>query len=259
MRLLVDAGNSRLKWRLVENGRVVSQAACDHRGRRADEVLAQAWAVLPEAREIFVANVAGDGVRRAIEDHAAHRWPGARLVMLSGRTGAPDVRVAYTDPTRFGIDRLAALVAARALRPGCPVLVVDAGTAVTIDALDARGRHLGGLIMPGRRLLSEALGGGTSALGAALDSRVECADEELQVSTAAGIEAGIRRMLCSGVWGAIAAIQARGEAPFEVILTGGDAAEVDACGEGAREIRADLVLDGVARMAERFAETPGIA
>src|SRR5262249_50802807 len=75
------------------------------------------------------------------------------------------VRCAYADPSRLGVDRWVAVLAAHHLAPGA-ACVIDAGTAVTFDAVDARGQRLGGLILPGPRLLASALDRNTDAIGA---------------------------------------------------------------------------------------------
>lgn len=68
----------------------------------------------------------------------------------------PNLVSGYRKPEQLGIDRLLAMVAARA-RTQAPLCVVDAGTAVTIDFVDVDGRHLGGFILPGGRMFRECL------------------------------------------------------------------------------------------------------
>ena len=171
--LAIDIGNTRLKWALFEQGRpgaapVVQGAVF----LETIDTLAEGdWRTLPPPSSMLGCNVAGDAVRRRVEEQL-------ELWDIEPRWIVPAVRAAsvvngYDHPTRLGADRWAALVGARwhALErarlenaPPRPALVVMVGTAVTVDSLDAAGRFLGGLIMPGFGLMLRALEQGTSGL-----------------------------------------------------------------------------------------------
>lgn len=245
MGLVIDAGNTRIKWRF--GGGAVESLV--HRGQDdLRTVLRAAWDTRPQPAAIHVASVAGEGVSEAIRAAARDCWPELGVVFLASRAECCGVRVAYAQPGRFGVDRLAALVAARAREAARPVVVVDAGTAVTVDALDAEGRHLGGLIMPGLRLLFESLGAGTAEVGAPGAATWPEGGEGLQASTEAGVAAGARCMFVGGVLWAID--MALGVSGAKVYLTGGDAGILAAALGPEAVLLPDLVLEGVARMAE---------
>lgn len=171
MRLLaIDVGNTRLKWALFDRT-LPGSVPVAHGAVFLEHIDALAdgdWRVLPEPAPtaIIGSNVAGDAVRRRVEEQMELWDLSPRWVVPS--TAAAGVTNGYDHPTRLGADRWVALVGARshALAKGWhgPVLVVMVGTAVTIDALDAQGHFLGGLILPGHGIMLRALEGGTAGL-----------------------------------------------------------------------------------------------
>lgn len=241
--LLVDSGNTRLKWALSDTG-VWRTGALFMPARDVGALLDDAWRALPRPARVFVADVA-DGARgQAMADWVRHRWQ-LSPIRIQAQSELLGVRSAYREPERLGADRWAALIAARALtnRSAC---VVDCGTAVTLDALGANGVHAGGVIFPGLTLLRRSLVQGTAALDAAPGNAAHC----LARSTADGIAAGT----LYGLVGAIERVldefeKALGEAPH-IYITGGDADQVAAHLARAVQREPDLVLKGLARIAE---------
>jgi len=151
MRLLIDAGNTRIKWALAEGSHWLRSGAV---ATGTPQALAQQLSGLSDVREIRVSNVAGEAVAREI------------CALKLGSHGAPEfllatascagVRNAYARPAQLGSDRWAALIAAwRIAQRAC--LVVNAGTATTIDSLRADGTFVGGLILPGIVLMQRSL------------------------------------------------------------------------------------------------------
>jgi len=154
--LCLDAGNSRLKWGLWDGATWLARAACAH------AELSALPAVLPAPpTRALACNVAGPAVATRIEALAV------RLAMPLEwfRSGAADAGVTngYERPAQLGDDRWAALIGARGHHTG-PALVIMAGTATTIDALDATGAFRGGLILPGLDLMQRALARDTADL-----------------------------------------------------------------------------------------------
>lgn len=250
MRLLVDVGNTRLKWRLGGQGSV----AIVHRGQALNELLFQSWAGLEQPAGVIVASVAGRAVREAVLEQAATLWPNVPVRFLTSSGQCCGVRVAYQQPERFGVDRLAALVAARDRAGKRPLIVVDAGTAVTLDALDAKGIHLGGMIMPGLRLLRESLLTGTENVDAGThDERGTpgrtWAGGLLQASTHAAVMSGVQCMLLGGVERAILEATQLLGGDVWLGVTGGDAEIIARQLDLQHAWIPDLVLDGVALMA----------
>lgn len=156
--LLLDVGNSRCKWALVQDGAWVQQGAADN---AEWQVLRQPFAALPSPARILVANVAGHAMAAHVRS-LCDRWSCTPefITALSEQCG---VRNGYEQPKQLGCDRWAALVAAwHEVRGAC--LVVNCGTATTIDALSDDGEFLGGLILPGIDLMRRALSGNTAQL-----------------------------------------------------------------------------------------------
>ncbi len=154
--LLLDAGNSRIKWAVVHGGAWLAQGALTH--DEADRLRVEVAAHPGVARAVGT-NVAGPRVAAAI---AAAIAP-LPLEWLRSSEYACGVHNGYADPAQLGADRWAALIGARSEHPG-PCLVVTAGTATTVDVLDADGRFRGGLILPGEELMRRSLAGNTADL-----------------------------------------------------------------------------------------------
>jgi len=157
--LAIDVGNSRIKWASHDGARWLARGALD-RGRLAD--LETIWGGFPAGCRVIGSNVAGRDVTERIDavlaaQGCATQW----IVSTRAQCG---VRNLYGNPVQLGTDRWAALIGARSMETGA-CLVVGAGTAVTVDALSENGDFLGGIILPGLRLMHEALARDTSRLG----------------------------------------------------------------------------------------------
>jgi type III pantothenate kinase len=151
---LFDLGNSRLKCApLRGDGGVASEGMLEvaHDGIAFDDALALLPARFDSA---FVASVANPELTTTLLDELTRRC--ARITRARTQSTSAGVRIAYADPQRLGVDRFLALLAAHARAPQ-PWLVVGVGTALTIDLLDAGGRHHGGRIAPSPTLMREAL------------------------------------------------------------------------------------------------------
>jgi type III pantothenate kinase len=245
MQIVIDIGNTRIKWAEVEDGRLSSVGSAVHRGER-ERALASLAAALPEKlTRAIVANVAGDAIARDLTELLRIR---ARIApeFVAVRAEQFGVRCAYADPSRLGVDRWIAVLAAHHLAPGA-ACVIDAGTAVTFDAVDARGKHLGGLILPGPRLLAAALDRDTSDIGAtqAPGARPSGLDL-LGKSTDAAVGNGAMLALTGALERAVAAVEGSLKERPKVYLTGGDAQMLHAWLESEVELRRDLVLEGLA-------------
>lgn len=173
--LAIDIGNTRLKWALFaapHPGAVLLQQGAVFL-ETIEDLAEQHWAALPAPHSMLGCCVAGDTVRWRVEEQL-ELVPGWDLHAHWVAPAAHDAGLVngYDHPSRLGADRWVAMAGARrrvlaAAPPGAaprPALVVMVGTAVTVDALDAEGRFLGGLILPGFGLMQRALELGTSAL-----------------------------------------------------------------------------------------------
>ncbi|MEW5903465.1 MAG: type III pantothenate kinase [Pseudomonadota bacterium] len=160
--LLFDIGNSRCKWVRVQAGHWVHQGVLDNDRLQALPAL---LARLPVPQRVLVANVAGDAVAARLDECCRTLWQ-LTPHYLQASAECCGVRNRYQVPASLGSDRWAALIAARAQVDGA-CLVVNCGTATTVDALSAEGEFLGGLILPGVSLMLHSLQGNTAQLSAA--------------------------------------------------------------------------------------------
>lgn len=151
MRLLIDAGNSRIKWALVEGENWLRSGVVE---TRTPQVLTQQLAGLNDVQEILASNVAGEAVAREIR--ALKLGPHGAPEFLVATESCAGVRNAYAQPMQLGSDRWAALIAAWKIA-GRACLIVNTGTATTIDTLLADGTFAGGLIVPGIELMRRSL------------------------------------------------------------------------------------------------------
>ena len=260
--LLADVGNTRIKLAVVEDHGVgAGPRRLPRVGRRQDlmsrdfrPVNLETWlaGVAPGPAVLLVASVheaAAVRLEAAVAEVSATRHRAVRQRRIAHGDLPLEVRVA--EPHRVGIDRLAgAAAAALAKDPGRPAIVVDCGTATTVNLVAATGAFLGGAILPGPALMARALAEGTSRLPevTALDHAPPppLPGRSTQEAIAAGIGWGIR--------GAVARLVAEARRSFaedpQVILTGGSAGIVRDCLPGVLELP-DLVLAGIDVAAER--------
>lgn len=237
MILLIDAGNTRIKWRVVDAAGAAPTIDEGALGHDAIDELAAVCARHPGLQRMVGSNVAGAQVAARVATATAalaSRW------LLPG-PACCGVRNLYEQPGQLGADRWAALIGARRLHQH-PCLVVSAGTATTVDLLDETGDFLGGLILPGVALMQQALARGTAQLALAagrFTPTPRC--------TADAIQSGCLQAQAGAVERMFRQIAAR---PGALCLLGGGAADSFA---GLLEIplrRVDnLVLEGLATVA----------
>ena len=154
----IDSGNSRIKWGAHADGRWLAQGALGHDEAGALAALADQW---PMPARVMLANVAGPAAAEAIRTRLG-AWS---AVFCEVRSEAQRCGVSngYENPAQLGVDRWCALIGARRLA-AVPTLVVMAGTATTIDALDGEGVFRGGFILPGIDLMRRVLASDTAGL-----------------------------------------------------------------------------------------------
>lgn len=156
--LLIDAGNSRIKWATVEHGTWLQQGVLDNTHAPA---LGTAFSKLPPPDRIFISNVAGDYMAQLLcAACASWHCPIKFVVAQLKQCG---VHNSYEHPVQLGSDRWAALIAAWH-QEHTSSLVINCGTTTTIDALSTKGEFLGGLILPGVELMQSSLVASTAQL-----------------------------------------------------------------------------------------------
>ncbi len=151
--VLIDQGNTRLKWVLAIDGEIDEASA----GHGDFEAFCQAFGsqapVQPQA--VLFSSVAAEDEARALAQFCLSRW-GVEAQLLTSTKQRGGVRNAYDDPGKLGVDRWLAIVGA-VTRYGAPVVVWDLGTASTLDAVDSSAQHLGGMIYPGPATMARSL------------------------------------------------------------------------------------------------------
>ncbi|HEY7671626.1 MAG TPA: type III pantothenate kinase [Gammaproteobacteria bacterium] len=245
---VIDIGNTRLKWAVAGGTGLAHSGSAVHVGSIDSAVDALVGALPATVRGALAANVAGPGVAAALAV-ALHERRALAVEFVAPLAQGHGLRLAYSDPSRLGVDRWLAMLAARATTRG-PVCVIQAGTAVTFDAVDAAGRHLGGLIIPGQRLMCEALERNTGRIGpTAGDVEHARGLGLLGVSTDEAVAKGALLATAAAIDRAVAAVEAELGTKPSVLLTGGDAERLAAWLETPTRFSADLVLTGLAYIA----------
>lgn len=234
-RILLDAGNSRLKWAVVEDGIWQATGRSDYGGWSA------LTAELKADTDCFIASVAGTEQNQQLGELV--KAAGLTPSWLRAEASFGDVKNTYLQPDQLGVDRWMGLIAARQHTDDA-VLVVSVGTAMTVDALSAEGVFLGGVIAPGLHLMRQALMRGTAQIQAGVGDR-----QAFPNNTADAVQSGIVAALC----GAIAQQHAHltelaGVAP-RCLLTGGDAEKILPYLRMPVEHVPALVLKGIDRVA----------
>ncbi len=158
MILLVDVGNSRIKWAELYKGKRSQQFAQDYSQEPADSILLR---LLEEgAKEksikklVLVCVLKADFIQK-IKGHCQQL--NIEIKIVRSQTKAYGVSNAYDTASLLGADRFVGLIAAHQLIPEQHCIIISCGTAVTIDAITVNGQHLGGLILPGLQSFSECL------------------------------------------------------------------------------------------------------
>jgi len=147
---LFDLGNSRLKYApLLADGEFGQVQALTHGGNA--HMLETA--LLPAGRIACVASVSTP-LGAVLLQRLSQRFERIQIARTLPRWDR--LQIAYRDPTQFGVDRFLALLAAWQCARNA-ALVVGVGTALTIDLMDAQGRHRGGRIAPSPTLMRDAL------------------------------------------------------------------------------------------------------
>ena len=245
MMLLVDVGNTRVKWATYQAGQLGAQQAAEHAAWTITDWCERLFAATAVER-VLAASVAGSESRSNLEQAAARR--GATVQFAATSASAGGVRNAYPDPSLLGIDRWMAVIGAyRLRRQAC--CVVDVGTAATVDAVTAGGSHLGGFIVPGPRLMVGSLLTGTSDL-AAHAARSNPAGSTLFASnTHDAIERGCRVALAALIDRAFQELAGTSPAQPALLGTGGAITEIAPYVLAPLEVVPDLVLHGLAALA----------
>ncbi|MBI3344966.1 MAG: type III pantothenate kinase [Gammaproteobacteria bacterium] len=240
--LLLDIGNSRIKWGFLREGVIRGTGGAAHGECPPDDLIA-VWGERPA--RLVVSNVRGEEFAATLTACTLNVWNLLPEFITPSRHDF-GVTNTYRDAEKLGADRWAALIAAHHLHHGA-ACIVDCGTAITIDTLSAEGKHLGGLILPGLTTMRKALSNQTATLPMTL---------EQQVSELTPLAQDTGQAILQGtLYAAVAAIErARADlsSRFAIqswLITGGDAGQLMPLLSVTFKHEPDLVLQGLAIIA----------
>jgi type III pantothenate kinase len=244
--LLIDIGNTRIKWARFDGKRVGRQHAAVHSGWGGEDYAGRVIGSGRALDRILVVSVAGARANRSLTLAARRgRAPAPEFVVSERSAGG--VTSGYLEPWRLGVDRFVAAIGAHLLAKGKAVCVVGVGTAMTIDLVDAKGRHRGGAIIPGPTLMVDSLLNNTDGIRRRAQGGARGGNSLFGRSTRAALEHGSRYAAAALIDRAVGEARALvpGRAPL-VMLTGGGAPSVKPLVKSACVSVPDLVLRGLA-------------
>lgn len=244
MSLVVDMGNTRLKWAVVNGSQLITGEPLLNEQHCEQDLLTR-WQSLTPPQQLVIGCVTASHTLELVITTARALWPHIKIIRVSSQTHTFGVINAYTPPEKLGVDRWLALVAAR-YSYQLPACIVDCGTAITVDLLDTHGQHLGGVISAGLTLMKKSLAGGTNAL--------PFDNTHYPLATANFTEAAI---YSGTLWAAVGLIEQviAKQSLLSVILTGGDAPLIAPHLSVTPIVDVDLVLQGLAIVAQDIANT----
>lgn len=248
MILLVDIGNSRVKWATSSRGHVDPQRTADYAGWRTEDWRREVFARPDRGtiERVLIGSVATAGARAAAA-YACRSATGREPEFVQSTAAACGVRNGYPVPAQLGVDRWLAVIAAFSLSRRA-VCVVDVGTAMTVDTVDREGRHHGGFIVPGPRLMVTSLLHGTGELADRWTWREPDGTTWFADNTRDAIERGCVLSLAGLVDASVARMQTAADAPA-LVVTGGAASALIPWLQHRAKLIPDLVLQGLARLA----------
>ncbi|MEP5567045.1 MAG: type III pantothenate kinase [Halioglobus sp.] len=232
--LQLDVGNSSAKWRLLEDGAVLSRGCYIPDDANTRQELMRCS---PSVDAIWVSSVQGSDAQADLSEMLQQQW-GVTPWFAQTTAATGGLRNSYADPTRMGVDRWLAMLGARA-RCRSRLCVVDVGSALTIDLVSASGQHEGGYILPGPALMERALLLDTDRVRFAEDVSYDLTPG---VSTAEAVRHGIALAQVGSMVAVLDACQ--GEPPSLFFCGGGGHTLMNLLGRGGEHLP-DLVFEGL--------------
>ncbi len=253
---LFDLGNTSCKGRCVQAGHAPRSLLLEWNAPDFERELAAHLSAWPAPARVLAASVTSAG-RAARVAACLRRWPDLQPEWISSPRQGCGITSAYRVPARLGVDRFLAMAGARAASSGAPCVIVGCGTALTLDAVDAEGRHRGGLIAPSPDLMMRSLQAGT-AIGDRNPEAFPGRDPDPGDDTAAAIRAGCWRAAVALVE-SFHADQRAHPGASRLWLHGGGAAALKAHLDSAGGVAAELLEDAVWRGLELWAASRPVA
>jgi type III pantothenate kinase len=183
--LLIDAGNTRIKWVYEIDGELIPETA----GNANPDDFEDALLRLDRPEQVVICSVMAPDRTTQLANDCEQQWR-VPVEVLESTGVAAGVTNAYENPGQLGTDRWVAIIGA-VLTHGRPVIVMDLGTATTLDAVDDSGQHLGGVIFPGPALMERSLTDATRLSTRSGDQNFDGWDQFTAQSSEDGAEADL--------------------------------------------------------------------
>jgi type III pantothenate kinase len=241
MKLLVDIGNSRVKWATLDKEGLSPSQSFPRSKTGIKASLNKAWKSLTDIEAIYVANVGGDKLSEQLSEWSEKAWQLTPKTIKSEQKRF-GVSNAYEEAEKLGIDRWLSLIAARqhARQAQC---IIDCGTAMTIDIVTKTGQHQGGMILPGLSLMRSSLASNTDAL---TEEEGEQEFKTLAANTYSAIQAGTLYCVTATLERIISDLKLSFKNQIRFIITGGDAEHLLPLLPDELHHYPDIVLKGLA-------------
>ena len=237
MKLLIDLGNTRLKWAIANTLDLTFQPPINNTEINPDTLIA-AWRNLaPTPDCLAIACVGSSRLLETVVSVAKALWPAISIYQAKSSDHCLGVYNSYREPEKLGVDRWLSMIAGFNTYRSA-VCIVGCGTAITLDSLGSYGKHLGGLICPGLRLMRNALADGTENL--------ESVSQTFPFALANFTDAAIVNGTLAAACGLIEHMLKHQTEELQLLLTGGDADIVAAQLDRPVLIEPNLVLRGLA-------------
>jgi type III pantothenate kinase len=244
MILLIDTGNTSVKWGLSTAGSIVASGSFKHRGNPVNDLAYQSWSQLQRPAGVYIASVASADTAQQLSGWIVKQWD-ISPVFIATTAQARGVTNAYSVPEHLGVDRWAALVGAHHHGGGAQC-VVDCGTAITLDMLAADGAHQGGLILPGVEMMKHMLLQNTSVKNT---SCTQGPANLFATGTEDAVNSGALYMAVAAIDRIVADMAATMGTNLDVVVTGGDASRIQSLLACPARHDPELVLKGLAILA----------
>jgi type III pantothenate kinase len=240
MNLLIDMGNTRLKWAVTTGGQLMTGQFLVNSQINRDE-LVRHWKGHYHPRRIAISCVSKHQLLELVLTVAQQLWLDVEIIQVKSQAQAFGVINSYPQPQKLGVDRWLALVAVWQ-KYHSSACIVDCGTAITVDLINADGHHQGGLISPGLAMMKQALGQGTEALP--FNNAEPVGSNPINLSLANDTEAAIDSGTLMAAVGLIEHVLVNYEIR-QLIFTGGDAELISRQLKVKSIVDPDLVLRGL--------------
>lgn len=242
--LLLDIGNTRLKWAWQQNQVFVPGGELVHTGLLGSDQLAQISQAHSPAKIVAVC-VAEESMRETLRAEL-QRQLGIPIEFIATPSEGQGIRNGYTQPSQLGSDRWVAMVAARQMWPGY-LCVIDAGSALTLDIIQPDGQHRGGYILPGLRMMQTCLLERT-AIPVSPKAVIMASTARPGNDTSSCLANGAQQAACGLIERTVLQLEQEAGEPVQCVLTGGDSQYLAATLTVPHVIEPFLVLKGLAHL-----------